>query len=211
MDKRKRHPQANCRQMNSSSRESILQGLKSNAPLPRPVLSKPAYVFDTSNIIKLFIDQAEKHLSRVLCVDKATEALAQILPEKKESPPSISISAESPLLSLSWEGFLPKVYRKEQNIPYGASLACGGVAESGTVIVSASQNSARGINFLAENHIVFVQEKSIFLFLEDFWQQKKSSAIHFITGPSRTADIEQELHIGAHGPKTLTIVLYRKL
>jgi L-lactate dehydrogenase complex protein LldG len=70
-----------------------------------------------------------------------------------------------------------------------------------------------GLLFLAEALLVIVHVDDIYPRYEDLWQSAKflsgkiPRAVHLITGPSRTADVEQTIQIGAHGPRELFIAV----
>ncbi|MCP3895905.1 MAG: lactate utilization protein C, partial [Bacteroides sp.] len=64
--------------------------------------------------------------------------------------------------------------------------------------------------------IVIVDTKQLVPHYEDVWEKLRMfgevpRAINFITGPSKTADVEQTLQIGAHGPRNLHVVLVSDL
>lgn len=174
--------------------------------------------------MELFIQQAKKQSAEVLQVDDAAAALPLIKShwQQTQRNPSgfpIYLSASSPLEKLPWarRGFETRSYKKQLGMKNGASLALAAVAETGSLIVPSSPTNARGINFLIDNHLVFIAASRFFLLLEDAWQAlwpqplAAAAAIHFITGPSRTADIEQTLFLGAQGPKRLWVIVYERI
>ena len=72
------------------------------------------------------------------------------------------------------------------------------------------------LNFVPEHHLVVVHEHQIVGWMEDAWQvlrghaQAQGSmprAVNVISGPSRTADVEQTLQLGAHGPRHLHVMI----
>jgi len=85
-------------------------------------------------------------------------------------------------------------------------------ARTGTVIVS-SKVTGRRINIFAPTHIVIAKKSQIVKDIDEGLDKLTNkyknlpSAISFITGPSRTADIEKTLIIGAHGPKKLIVFI----
>ena len=101
------------------------------------------------------------------------------------------------------------------------------IAETGTLVFANRTRAQAILTFLPTTHIVLLAEKDIEGSLEQAFarvpyppkqastqastQASKSGlwACHCVSGPSRTADIEQTLHMGAHGPKELFILLYR--
>ena len=88
------------------------------------------------------------------------------------------------------------------------------IARTGSVLVSSAGESGRQMHSFPPIHIVVAYEQQLFDYMEDALiaiQQKYGSslpsAITTITGPSRTADIEKTLVLGAHGPKELIVML----
>lgn len=79
------------------------------------------------------------------------------------------------------------------------------VAENGAIWVQNPDNRHRALYFLAENIILVVDSKNIVTTMHEAYERidfTGSSYGTFISGPSKTADIEQSLVIGAHGPKS---------
>jgi len=190
---------------------------KLSAP-PQPVLPE----YPNANLIKQFIKQAQEQSAQVLQVVQAKDALSLIRSQWQQmrlskDAFSIYLSPLSSLARLPWVqvGFKIHHYDKQLEMKTSASLALAAVAETGSLLIPSSQTNARGINFLIDNHIVFISTARFFFFLEDAWgalpPKSRSAAIHFITGPSRTADIEQQLFLGAQGPKSLWIVIYERM
>ncbi|MEE8215674.1 MAG: LUD domain-containing protein, partial [Acidiferrobacterales bacterium] len=75
------------------------------------------------------------------------------------------------------------------------------------------RESPTTLNFLPDVHIVVLRREQIVAHIEDVWSQLRSElaamprTINFITGPSRTADVEQTIQLGAHGPRSLHVIL----
>lgn len=97
----------------------------------------------------------------------------------------------------------------------GANLA---VAESGTLVIISNEGNARLVTSLPPVHIALVTTEKFVETLEQAVSlikaltvasggMKLTSYVSFITGPSRTTDIEKELVIGAHGPQELHIII----
>ncbi len=88
------------------------------------------------------------------------------------------------------------------------------VARLGTIMISSRQMSGRRMNVYPEVHIVLAYASQLVPDLKHALKQVKlkyepnyPSLITFITGPSRTADIEKTLVLGAHGPKEIYVFL----
>lgn len=87
------------------------------------------------------------------------------------------------------------------------------VAQTGSVVVTSRSTGGRALTVLPPHHVVVAWRKQLvpdlpaaFEFLQRRYSPNFPSMISFITGPSRTGDIERILVLGAHGPKKLTIL-----
>ena len=95
------------------------------------------------------------------------------------------------------------------------SVAFAAVAETGTIALVSGADNPTTLNFLPDNQIVVVRREdvvadyeSVFLRLrEAYGKGRAPRTVNFVTGPSRSADIEQTLLLGAHGPRRLHIVI----
>ncbi|HKW29344.1 MAG TPA: lactate utilization protein [Verrucomicrobiae bacterium] len=88
------------------------------------------------------------------------------------------------------------------------------VAQTGSVLVSAPSAGGRALSVLPPHHVVLAQRSQMVPDLTAALQRVQEkfidnfpSFLSFISGPSRTGDIERILVLGAHGPKKLTILL----
>jgi L-lactate dehydrogenase complex protein LldG len=88
-----------------------------------------------------------------------------------------------------------------------------GIAETGTLMLPSSSERPVTLNLLADTAIVVLLEAAITGSYEDGWDRLRAEVkamprnVMFVTGPSRSADIEQTLELGAHGPRRLHVVL----
>jgi L-lactate dehydrogenase complex protein LldG len=88
------------------------------------------------------------------------------------------------------------------------------VAQTGSVLVSAASAGGRALSVLPPHHVVLARRNQMTPDLtaalqrvQEKFKGKFPSFLSFISGPSRTGDIERILVLGAHGPKKLTILL----
>jgi L-lactate dehydrogenase complex protein LldG len=86
------------------------------------------------------------------------------------------------------------------------------VAQTGTVVLTSQTAGGRALSCLPPHHLVIARRDQLvadlpaaFALIKQRHGPKFPSMISFITGPSRTGDIERILVLGAHGPKRLTI------
>ncbi|MBN2174875.1 MAG: LUD domain-containing protein [Bacteroidales bacterium] len=101
-----------------------------------------------------------------------------------------------------------------QNAEVGITYCEYLIARFGSIMISSKQASGRRLNVFPEYHIVIAYSSQIVRELKDAlvkimdeYKGKTPSFISIITGPSRTADIEKTLVMGAHGPKDLYVFL----
>ena len=88
------------------------------------------------------------------------------------------------------------------------------IARLGSIMVSSRQTSGRRLNVFPESHLVIAYTSQIVADIKDALKKMQEkynnnlpSLVSVITGPSRTADIEKTLVMGAHGPKQLYVLL----
>jgi L-lactate dehydrogenase complex protein LldG len=88
------------------------------------------------------------------------------------------------------------------------------VSQTGSILVSSATSGGRGLSILPHVHVIVAAVDQIVPTLGDALHQAKErhaghlpSMLSFITGPSRTGDIERILVLGAHGPKELIVIL----
>ena len=103
--------------------------------------------------------------------------------------------------------------------PAGLSQAEMAIAETGSVLLADNSLEARVVGMLTLTHFVIVSESALVAMLDDAGQllqrltragPDQSHYISFVTGPSRTADIERTLTIGVQGPKILCVIIVKE-
>lgn len=170
--------------------------------------------------VELFCKMAEKvHAStaRVKSGDDVPEAVAHYLREHN-LPSSLRMGADERLTKLAWDR-TPTLERlsgpSDGRDMVGLSHAFGGVAETATLLMTSGADNPTTINFLPDNHIVVIDGKDIDGDYEAVWSRLRKTygkgtmprTVNMITGPSRSGDIEQKLLLGAHGPRSLHIIV----
>ncbi len=97
-------------------------------------------------------------------------------------------------------------YEPDSQILVGVTNAVCGLADTGSVLIADGQGSPLHASLLPEIHIAVLKSSDILLSMPDAMDLiKDKKAAVFITGPSRTADIEMTLTIGVHGPKEIHV------
>jgi L-lactate dehydrogenase complex protein LldG len=96
----------------------------------------------------------------------------------------------------------------------GVTSVTAGIAETGTILITPSATDHTASVLLPDNHIAIVPAAQIVATMEDGYEIAKAQnggqpprAMHYISGPSRTADIAQTLVIGAHGPIRVHVIV----
>jgi L-lactate dehydrogenase complex protein LldG len=108
----------------------------------------------------------------------------------------------------TWETYEPSGL-----IRAGLTGVSAGIADTGSLLLSAGPGQALTASLLPEIHIAVLWEKDICENLTQALQPvviRKAPAAVVITGPSRTADIEMTLTIGVHGPGELHVLCIKK-
>lgn len=97
----------------------------------------------------------------------------------------------------------------------GLSHAYAGVAETGTLVMLSGPDNPSTLNLLPDHHLVLLDANDLAGDYESVWDRLRGlygegempRTVNWITGPSRSADIEQTLLLGAHGPRSLHVLL----
>ena len=88
-----------------------------------------------------------------------------------------------------------------------------GIAETGTLMLPSAPERPVTLNLLADTEIAVLRASAIVGAYEEAWDKLRTEIggmprnVMLITGPSRSADIEQTLELGAHGPRRLHVIL----
>ncbi|MBI3777910.1 MAG: lactate utilization protein C [Gammaproteobacteria bacterium] len=95
----------------------------------------------------------------------------------------------------------------------GVTGAFTGIAETGTLMLLSGTQTPATVSLLPETHIAVLETGRIVATMEQAWDRLRAErgalprAVNFISGPSRTADIEQTVTLGAHGPYRVLIIV----
>jgi L-lactate dehydrogenase complex protein LldG len=95
----------------------------------------------------------------------------------------------------------------------GITGAFCALAENGTLMLLSGENTHATTSLLPENHVAIVAASRIVRTMEDGWDLLRRERgglprqVNFVSGPSRTADIEMTLVLGAHGPFRVHVIV----
>ncbi len=188
------------------------------AAAPRGIIPERGQL-DRAGRVALFIDMARRAAASVTRVASKDDVPAEIADFLREHnlPASLRIGGDEVLSALPWSttalDLLSGASRGED--ANAVSRAFGGIAESGTLALVSGSDNPTTLNFLPDTHIVVLAADDICGDYETVFDRMRQAygqgqmprTLNFITGPSRSADIEQTLILGAHGPRRLHIVV----
>lgn len=138
------------------------------------------------------------------------QALPELLMQRAGQPDSLALHSGSPLSKLDWPCRTDEDPRGGGG--WGVVWAWGGIAETGSLCFTDDQVSSE-LLFLVEFLACVLPRDALVARQEMLWplllgeQRRAPRALHLVTGPSRTADVEQTLQVGAHGPREVVIYL----
>ena len=176
-----------------------------------------AVALDHGGRIALFIAMAEEVDATIARVGQAGDvpgAVADYL-ARQNLPARLVVTPDPKLDAIPWEArplLALRRGRAEDGDAAGITGAFAAVAETGSLMLVSGPDSPTRNNFLPDTHIVVLRASEVVASYEDGWDRLRAAGamprtVNFVTGPSRTGDIEQRLVLGAHGPRRLHIVL----
>lgn len=170
--------------------------------------------------LALFREQAEAvaaSVTEVKSTDDVPEEITAYLRERN-LPARVKHGGDPVLSGLPWDK--APTLERDSGVANGddvvsLSRAYSAVAETGTLILVSGADNPTTLNFLPENHIVVLDAKDLDGAYEDAWDRVRETygagnmprTVNMISGPSRTADVEQTIQLGAHGPRSLHIII----
>jgi L-lactate dehydrogenase complex protein LldG len=130
------------------------------------------------------------------------------------APKHLVTSGDEWLAALEWpESIELRPWLAKSDAKVSLTAAHCGIAETGTLLLVSGEHKPTSLNFLPDYHIVVLTAEQLLLRMEDAWDSLRTSfaqmprTVNFISGPSKTADVEQTVEYGAHGPRYLHVIL----
>jgi L-lactate dehydrogenase complex protein LldG len=211
-----------------TAREEILQNVRSavgrvegQPPLHAPAARIRIPHIEMEDRVAMFKDRLEVlggKVHRAADLKEAASVVQQIRPEGR------AVASTSPLLREGGILALPDVafeFRDQAALREAcAAAACGitaadyGMAQTGSLVTRA-HNEARLVSLLPPVHIGILMKDRLLTGLDEFYTLVPAPAdatcsTVFITGPSRSADIEMILVRGVHGPKAIHVIVVER-
>ncbi|MDE0409735.1 MAG: lactate utilization protein [Alphaproteobacteria bacterium] len=191
---------------------------------PKPNIVPARTDISQDERVDLFASMAEAvfaTVDRVSGPEAVPGAVADYLAQHN-LPPALVMAPDPALDTYPW-GERPMLAirrgRAEEADRVGVTGAVMGFAETGTLMMTSGPDHPSTLNFLPETHIVVLPAEKIGGAYEEGWAHLRAEGgpdtdggfmprtVNLVTGPSRTADIEQTIALGAHGPRRLHIVI----
>lgn len=153
-------------------------------------------------------------LARVIHRDEVPKATAAYLSAHNLPLQAVCWPA---LAALDWaaQGMAVEGRAARESDKVGITGTFCAIAETGTLMTLSGADTPPSVSLLPETHIAVLHASDIVPAMEEAWQRLRAEpaypprAVNFISGPSRTSDIEQTLTLGAHGPYRVHVILVR--
>ena len=168
--------------------------------------------------LTLFLLMAERAYATVRRVraDEIPGAIVDFLAEQR-IPPVVRMGTDPRLAAIDWEGSGLEVLvgRPSPDDLATVSHAESGIAETGTLLLTSGPANPTLLGFLARAHTIVVDAGAIVGDPETALERLQRTRgkgppprnVTFVTGPSRSGDIEQTMYLGAHGPQSLLVLV----
>jgi L-lactate dehydrogenase complex protein LldG len=184
-----------------------------------PSAAAPAAVSAATPSLQQCVDRFARELLAIavelhVCQDEATvrARLADLIDGKRVLswdpvllPYSAGTVLQRPVLGAS-----PRDAQAEAEV--GVTACDGAIADTGSLALLSGPGRSRTVSLLPPIHIAIVMRSDIYPTMSDFFAARQSAvdgaaSCTFVTGPSRTADIEMTLTMGIHGPGRVIVLL----
>lgn len=175
---------------------------------------------DPAARVDLFVAMATKATASVERLASAADVPAAVAAylRSKNLPQAIRRGADPRLAALPFDTqpqLAVAVGPSDGDDLVGLAHAFAGVAETGTAVLVSGPDNPTTLNFLPEHHLVVVKASDVAGDYETVWTRIRDRwgpgvmprTVNWVTGPSRSGDIEQTILLGAHGPRALHLLV----
>ncbi len=190
-----------------AARERIERMVVQPQPGPRPSAA--------GDLVARFIERATALVSTVdFCADTA-RVPAHVAGWLRGQNLPLDIVVAPSLSGLDWRGagLSARIGAARGEDLVGVTGCFRAIAETGTLMLCSSPDAPAVNSLLPETHVAIVRREHIVSDMEAAWIDARLEfsawprAVNFVSGPSRTADIEQTIVLGAHGPYRVHLVI----
>ena len=190
------------------TQDTLQQRMQQHTRGPQPQWSE--------DILTRFMQKAEQSAASVSKIGQGEEIVNAVMRYLEEHQLGNTLLSANllPISDLIWPATIAVEKRAAtQDDKVVLTQAYCAVAETGSVVMVSSHDTPVSLNFLPDHFLCLVDADSIVNTIEDVWQKMRDEdlpmprALNFVTGPSRTADVEQIIQMGAHGPRKVHLLL----
>lgn len=174
-----------------------------------PAHTRPAQDEDP---VARFVRKFQGRAGTVVRIDSRDQVVAAVEAYRASHDLGKKAAVGGALRDLKWpRGW--KVHHEAAGIEEALSVTTcfTAVAETGSLIFASGPDNPITHNFVPDDHIVVLERSQIVEHFEDAWvllrQRGMPRATNIVSGPSRTADVEQTIQLGAHGPRRVHVIL----
>lgn len=193
-----------------TSKEKILNAIKANNVVKDVKLpSYDNFGIKFEDKFKTFSTMLESVGGKALIIDKKDldKTIKELYPEEKVIASNVDYCNLGNFYANNFENA-----KDLKDIDLAIVKGNFAVAENGAIWMKNPSNRHRALYFIAQNIVIVINENDILNNMHEAYEKINFENVGygvFISGPSKTADIEQSLVIGAHGPKSGYVIFVK--
>ena len=193
-----------------TSKEKILKNIKDNNIVKNVALpSYENFGIKFENKFETFSTMLESVGGKALLIekDKLDETIKALYPDERQIASDVDFCSVGNFDANDFDDA-----HDLKNIDLAVVKGNFAVAENGAIWMKNENNRHRALYFIAQNIVIVINEDEIVNNMHEAYEKlsfEKAGFGVFISGPSKTADIEQSLVIGAHGPKSGYVIFIK--
>ena len=193
-----------------TSKEKILKNIKDNNIVKNVALpSYENFGIKFENKFETFSTMLESVGGKALIIekDKLDETIKALYPDEKQIASNVDFCSIGNFNANDFDDA-----HDLKDIDLAVVKGNFAVAENGAIWMKNENNRHRALYFIAQNIVIVINEDEIVNNMHEAYEKlsfEKAGFGVFISGPSKTADIEQSLVIGAHGPKSGYVIFIK--
>ena len=193
-----------------TSKEKILKNIKDNNIVKSVKLqSYENFGIKFENKFEIFSTMLESVGGKALVIerDKLDETIKSLYPDEKQIASDVDFCSVGNFNANDFDDA-----HDLKNIDLAVVKGNFAVAENGAIWMKNENNRHRALYFIAQNIIIVIEENELLNNMHEAYERidfEDAGYGVFISGPSKTADIEQSLVIGAHGPKSGYVIFVK--
>ena len=191
------------------SKEKILSAIRDNKPSTKTIIEVPGFDIPAIDLLEKFKKQTVDIGGKIIPIGNLANLGAWI---QKEFPDAKIIATPLPALESinNQEIKSIKNYKDLKNVDVAIFKGQIGVAENGAIWIDEKDMVQRVLPFITQDLILVIDKKDIVWNMQEAYEKIKIDATGFgvfIAGPSKTADIEQSLVIGAQAARSCYVMI----